>query len=62
MPRRIFDPNTGSGDSILVASFDGTIKDAQTVEDIEREREMIENDKRERDFRSLMSQRHSFAG
>lgn len=62
MKHRTFDPRSGNADSILVASFDGSLRDEAVKRDYEAELREIENDRREKDLRSLMHQRHSFAG
>lgn len=62
MKRPTFDPYTGSGDSILVAtvSDETTAKSASLT--IEERRLIEDEDRNNRELRSLMGQRHSFAG
>lgn len=55
---RIFDPNAGDGNAILVYSATAD----RVVNDYSAELEAIDHAKREREFGSLMRQTHSFAG
>ena len=55
---RIFDPNAGDGNAILVYSASAD----RVVNDYSAEMEHIEHARRLREFGSLMRQTHSFAG